>query len=248
MATIPVPMPERQATISPFGRVIGTIVSPKATFTDIAIKPTWILPVILTTVLSIIAVVVLNQKMNWREYISQKIEQNPRASQMSPEQKEKQIDVATKFTVYIVYAVGVLAPILMTLVIATVMMGAYNLLGGAGASFAQAMGIAAHAGLVSLVSTPIFLLVILLRPPGTIDPENPVVTNIAAFLPEDSAKWLVAFCKSLDIFMIWMLILIAIGFAVVNPRKLKGGTSYGIVFGVWGTYVLVRTMWAFIFS
>jgi hypothetical protein len=45
-----------------------------------------------------------------------------------------------------------------------------------------------------------------------------------------------------------MLILVAIGFAVVNPRKLKGGTSYGIVFGVWGTYVLVRTMWAFIFS
>ena len=81
-----------------------------------------------------------------------------------------------------------------------------------------------------------------------LDPENPVATNLAAFLPDDSAKWLVALCKSLDIFTIWTLILIASGFAAVNPKKLKGAKSYVIVFSVWGALVLVKTLWAFILS
>jgi hypothetical protein len=242
------PTPAPQPAISPLGRIVGVFFSPKPTFEDIARKPSWVLPVILTTVLSILAVIALNQRMNWREYISQKIENDPRAAQLSAEQKEKQVDLSSKITVYIVYVAGVLGPVVTAVFLGAIMMAAYNLLGGAGASFSQSLAIAAHSGLVGLVSTPIFLLVLFLRPPGTIDPENPVVTNVAAFLPEGSAKWLLALCKSLDIFSIWTLILIAIGFAAVNPRKLKGASSFGIVFGVWAAYVLVRTMWAFIFS
>jgi hypothetical protein len=45
-----------------------------------------------------------------------------------------------------------------------------------------------------------------------------------------------------------MLILIAIGFAAVNPRKLKGAKPFVIVFSVWGCFVVIRTLWAFIFS
>jgi|SRR5208283_3618871 len=250
MATTPVPAPTPapEAKISPIGRITGVFFSPKATFEDIARKPSWLLPVILTTLFSIAAVIALNQRMNWHEYVSQQIEKNPRAAQLSADQKEKQADISAKITVYIVYAAGVFAPILAAVILGAVMMGVYNLLAGAGASFLQSTAIAAHAGLVGLVSTPIFLLVLFLRPAGSIDPENPVVTNVAAFLPEDSAKWLFALCKSLDIFTIWTLILLAIGFAAVNPRKLKGSKPYVIAFSAWGVFAVVKVLWAFIFS
>lgn len=248
MATTPVPAPGPQTAISPIGRIFGVLFSPKSTFEDIVRKPNWVLPVILTTVFSILAVIALNQRMNWREYVTQQFEKNPRAAQMTADQKEKQADISAKITVYIVYAAGVFVPILAAVILGAVMMGVYNLLGGAGASYSQSLAIAAHAGLVGLVSTPIFLLVLFLRPAGSIDPENPVVTNVAAFLPEDSAKWLIALCKSLDIFTIWTLILLAIGFAAVNPRRLKGSKSYVIAFTAWGAFVLVKVLWAFIFS
>jgi len=248
MATTPVPVPAPEAKISPIGRIFGVLFSPKSTFEDIVRKPNWVLPVILTTVFSILAVIALNQRMNWREYVGQQIEKSPRAAQLSADQKEKQADISAKITVYIVYAAGVFVPILAAVILGAVMMGVYNLLGGAGASYSQSLAIAAHAGLVGLVSTPIFLLVLFLRPAGTIDPQNPVVTNVAAFLPEDSAKWLFALCKSLDIFTIWTLILLAIGFAAVNPRKLKGSKSYVIAFTAWGAFVVVKVLWAFIFS
>jgi hypothetical protein len=102
--------------------------------------------------------------------------------------------------------------------------------------------------MTGLISSPLFLLVIYLKAPGTIDLENPVATNLAALLPDDSAKWLVALCKSLDVFTIWTLVLLAIGFAVTSPKKLKGGKTYMIAFGVWAAWVVCRVGWAFIFS
>ncbi len=248
MATIPAPAPEAQATLSPFGRVIGVLFSPGKTFEDIARKPTWITPVLVSTVLSIIAVIGLNQRMNWRDYIVQQIEKSPRGAQLSADQKQQQAEMGAKVTVAIVYASGVLVPVCFALIVGLVMMGAYNLFAGAGARFAAAFSIVAHAGLVGIVSTPLFLLVLFLKPPGTIDPENPLATNLAALLPEESAKWLVALCKSFDIFTFWTLILIAIGFAAVNPRKLKGAKSFTIAFSVWAVYVVCRVGWAFIFS
>jgi len=252
MATTPTPMPEAQAqpqaAISPFGRIVGVFFSPKATFEDIAKKPGWVAPILLTTVLSIISVVALNQRMNWRDYIIQQMDKNPRAAQLSADQKQQQADMATKFTVGIVYTSGFLVPICFALIVGLVMWGAYNLLAGAGARFSQAFSIAAHAGLVGIVSTPLFLLVLFLKPPGTIDPENPLATNLAALLSEDAAKWLVTLCKSFDVFTFWTLILIAIGFAAVNPKKLKGAKSFTIAFTVWAVYVVLRVGWAFIFS
>ena len=252
MATTPTPMPEAQAqpqaAISPFGRIVGVFFSPKVTFEDIARKPGWVAPILLTTVLSIISVTALNQRMNWRDYIIQQMDKNPRAAQLSADQKQQQADMAVKFTVGFVYASGLLVPICFALLVGLVMWGAYNLLAGAGARFSQAFSIVAHAGLVGLVSTPLFLLVLFLKPPGTIDPENPLATNLAALLPEDSAKWLFALCKSIDVLSLWTLILIAIGFAAVNPKKLKGAKSFTTAFTVWAVFVALRVGWAFIFS
>jgi hypothetical protein len=248
MGTIPAPVAEPQAAISPFGRIIGVLFSPKATFEDIARKPSWLLPVLISTVLGIASTVVLNQRMDWRDYITQQIEKSPRAANMPAEQKEKQAEISAKVTVYIVYLAGAIGSVCLAVIVGAVMMLAYNLLAGAGASFSQSLGIAAHSLVVGIVSTPIFLLVLLLRPKGTIDPENPVATNLAAFLPEESAKWLLTLCKSIDVFTIWILVLIAIGFAALNPKKLKGGKAYVVAFSVWGVVVVVKVLWAFVTS
>jgi hypothetical protein len=241
-------VPEPQASISPFGRIIGVLFSPKATFEDIARRPSWILPVLLSTILGIASTVAMNQRVNWRETIGQQLEKSPQAANLSAEQKQRQVEISAKVTADVVYIIGVVGSVLFALVVGAIMMLAYNLLAGAGASFSQSFGIAAHTLVVGLVRTPLFLLVLFLRPPGTIDPNNPVATNLAILLPEGSAKWLVTLCQSIDIFTIWTLVLLAIGFAAVNPRKLQGSKSYAIAFSVWGALVVVKVLWAFIFS
>src|SRR5690349_7985294 len=196
MATTPTPMPEAQAaTISPVGRVFGVLFSPKSTFEDIVRKPTWLPPFAIFLVLVVAVCACLNLRMNWREYISQQIEKSPQASQMSAEQKEQRIEGGAKFTPVFTYCIGMLGPIIFILVTAVAMWGAYNLLGGANATFGTSFAISAHAALTGLVSSVLFILILYLKPYGTVDLENPVATNVAAILPEDAAKWLVALCK-----------------------------------------------------
>ena len=248
MATIPVPAPEAQVSISPFGRVLGVLFSPGKTFEDIVKKPSWMLPIVLTTILSIAVSFSIDQRINWREFMSQQIEKSPRAAQMSSEQKQQQIEGGAKFSPVFTYCIGLLGPILAALVVSLVMWGAYSLLGGASTNFGTAFSITSHAFLTGLISSPLFILILYLKPYGTADLENPIAANLAAFLPDDSAKWLVALCKSFDIFTFWTLILLAIGFAAVNPKKLKGSKTYTIAFGVWAAFVACRVGWAFIFS
>jgi hypothetical protein len=248
MATTAIPAPEAQASISPFGRIIGVFFSPGKTFEDIVRKPSWLLPVLLCTILSVVVSFSINQRINWREFMAQQIEKSPRAASMSADQKQQQIEGGAKFTPPFTYAIGLLGPGLFVLIIGLVMWGAYSLLGGASTNFSTAIGITSHAFLTGLVSSPLFILILYLKPYGTADLDNPVAANLAALLPDESAKWLVALCKSFDLFTFWTLILLAIGFAAVNPKKLKGAKSFTIAFSVWAAFVVCRVGWAFIFS
>jgi hypothetical protein len=240
--------PEPQAQMSGFSRMINVLFSPGKTFEDIVRKPSWALPVIVLTVLSIAVSYGINQKVNWREFMSQQIEKSPQASQLSAEQKEQRIEGGAKVSPIFTYCIGVLGPIVFVLVFALVFWGAYALLGGASTNFGTSMAIASHSTMTGLISSPLLLLVIFLKQPGTLDLENPLASNLAAVLPDDAAKWLVALCKSFDVFTFWTLILIAIGFAATSPKKLKGSKPYMIAFGLWAAFVAIRVTVAWVFS
>ena len=252
MVTTPVtesrPAPEPQASISPFGRIVGVLFSPKVTFEDIARKPSWLLPVILLAILGCIVAIGLNQKMNWREYVMQQIEKSPRAAQLSAEQKEQQANAGAKISPYITYIFGIPAPIIVVLIVSGIMVLAYNLLAAAGVTYRTALGIVAHAYVPVLLGNILFLVVLFLKAPGTLDLDNPVATNLAAFLPEGTPKWLDAAAKNVDIFIIWITLLIAVGFAAASPRKLKGGKAYTIAFAMLIVWIVCRMGLAFVFS
>ena len=140
-------------------------------------------------------------------------------------------------------------PICGLLVIALVLWGAFNVMAGAGADFTTSLAIVSHAVVpASVVSTILFVTVLFLKPVGMFELDNPVATNVAALLPDDASKWLVALGKNIDLLELWKLILLAIGFAAVNPKKLKGGKALNIVFAMFLVYLVLRVGIAFAFS
>ena len=245
---VPDPAPEQQGPINHIGRIIGVFFSPSQTFADIARRPSWVIPVLLSTVVTLAAFAVMNKKVDWRDVAMKRIEESPRAAQLSAEQKQQQAEVGAKITPYILYASGLLIPVLFAVIVGAVMLGAFNLIGGAGTNYGTAMSIVAHANLVFVLSSILFVIILFLKPPGTLDVDNPIATNVAAFMPEGTSKALLALGKSIDIFTIWLLVLTGIGFAATNPRKLKVGGAIGIAFAVWAAFVVCRVGWAFIFS
>src|SRR3984893_18987665 len=122
--TTSMPAPESQAALSPMWRIMGVFFSPKATFEDIVRKPSWVVPVVLLTVLSLCVSFAINQRINWREFMTQQIEKSSQSANMSAEQKEQRIEGGAKFSPIVTWVMGVCGPILFTLVVGLVMWGA----------------------------------------------------------------------------------------------------------------------------
>jgi len=253
MATEPLPssapMAEPQAQISPVGRLVGMFFTPKATFQDIVQKPTWLLPMAVIVIFAVIGVVCLNAHFDWKDYVAQQIEKSSQASSLSAEQKQQRAEVGAKYSPLFAYIFGIPAPIVSLLLISLVVMAAYNLLSGAGANYKTSLAIVTHAFIpAAMVGTFLFVLVLFLKPVGSFDLENPVATNLAILFPEGSSKWLMALGKNIDLLEFWKLILLGIGFSVLNPKKLKGAKPYTIIFGLFLVYIVIRVGIAFIFS
>jgi hypothetical protein len=244
MATTSVSAPGAQPRLNPFSRIIGVFTCPKQTFASIAERPSWVAPLLLMMALSTCVGTLLNTKMNWAEYIRHKAEENARFSQMSEEQKDQALAGQVKFWSNFSYGVGIVAVPLSTLIFALIYFGAFNLFRGAGLRYGQAFAITTHAFLPTAISSILALIILPLKTYGDVDPENVVATSLKAYLPESAPKPLLALGSSLELFFIWCLVLVAIGFSAANPRKVKLGASFGIVFGLWAVWVLAKVAWA----
>lgn len=199
------------------------------------------------TILGLGVAVVMNQKVDWRDVASKRIEESPRAANLSADQKQQQIEMSAKISPGFAYGFGVAWPILQALIVGSILLLAYNVIGGANARFGASLGITAHAYFPWILYSLLFILILYLKVPGTVDLENPIATNVGAFLPESTPKALMALARSIDIFSIWTLLLISIGFAAVNPKKLKG-KALSIAIAVWAVYVAIKMGGARIFS
>lgn len=238
------PESQPQPPVNHFGRIIGALLSPGRTFAEIARRPTWIAPVILMSVIGLGVAAMMNQRVNWGSFIRQKAEQNARFAQLSEEQKDRALGTQVKFASVFTYCFGALGTFVLVLIFAAIYLGAFNLFAGAGLNYKTSLGITSHAYLPTAIAGILVLITLPLKAYGDVDPEHMLASNIGAFLGSDSPKWLQTLGTSIDVFWIWTLVLVAIGYSAANPKKIKTSTAFGVVFGLWAVWVLARVAWA----
>ena len=252
MATRSLPAPEAQAAISPFGRIIGTLFSPKSTFEDIVRKPGWVLPMAVLILISIGLSFTLAQRADWAEVSKEQIAKSKFASrqfdQLSEDQRRTAYEQAATRAKVIRCVRGFIGWPMLLLVSSGLYFGAFKLIGGARTNFATAFAVTTFAylpvGLRELIAIPVMFL----KDPASIDPENFLASNPAAILGNDLPTWQMVPLASLDVFGLWALALLAIGFSATDPKKVPLGKAFGIVGGVWLSFVLFFTMLAWVFS
>jgi hypothetical protein len=248
MSTNPLAAPETQPASRPetgaLGRITGVSVSPTRTFGEIARRPTWVVPLLALWVLSIIVSGLLAQKTDWRSFFERQMSKNSRFDQMPQDQKdnilEKQVQYGPKFA----FAFGVILTPIFVLFITLVYWGAFHLFNGAALTFKQAFGLVSHAFVPLIISSLLAIIILVIKPHGDVDPEHFLASSLGAFLPDDAPKWLAALGQSLEVFWIWTLALVAIGFSAANPKKIKPAGAFLTVFGVWAVWVLGKVAFA----
>jgi hypothetical protein len=252
MATSATPSPVPTGSDNSFARVFGVIFSPKPTFASIAQRPTWIVPLLLVIVVSLVVVAVFSQRVGWRNYMIRQNQQSSRAQkqmeQMTPEQREQMLDQQTKYAPIVTYiAIAIVTPII-ALIIAAVFMGIFKVSSGSNMRFATSLGIVTYSWVPGIIAALLGILILLIKDPATVDLDHLVASNAGAFASEDSAGWLITLLTSFDIFAFWTMLLMAFGYSVTDRKKISFGKALTTIVVVWVLYTAVKVALKAVFA
>lgn len=222
---------------SAFGRLIGAFVNPRATFESIALRPTWLLPIVVAMVASLAMTSVLVPKLDFEAATREQIENS--GANLSAEEVEQQVAMATKFGSVAAWVSPVLLTPLMYVVLALLFWGATAALGGS-TSFKKSLAVAGHGMLPQVLVSLLSIPVVLSR--ANIDAAQAqagfLASHLGVLVDATTSPLLFALLASVDVFSIWTAILLAIGLRVVG--KLSAGAAALAVGAPWVLWIAIK--------
>lgn len=229
------PAEEPTARLSAMERITGVIFSPGETFQDIAKKPTWFMPILVVAIIGALANGVFLMRVDIEEFMVNQLERGGQMDQLSAEQFDQAV-TASKYMMYASPVLGAVFLPVILLILTGLFFVSLKIIGGK-QTFKQTFSVTSYAfviqGIKAIVSIPVMFLVNL----NEADPKNLLKSNLSAFLPEDSSLTMTALASSVDVFTLWTLIVLAIGFAAISK---KSTMASGIVtFAWWFIWVVI---------
>jgi len=250
-------MNQEQVSAEPMGelgRLTGVLFDPKPAFVDIAARPVrWWVPLVLLSALSVVFITLFTQRVGWEQVVRQAIEQNPQAQErlaaIPAERREEVIRQQASISKTAGYVFSVVGTPLFALILAGIFLFVFNLLAGVSeVRFKSAFAVICYALLPFGVRGLLAGVMMYVQSPAEFDIQNPVMSNVAAVLdPDMTPKWVLSVLRSVDLFNIWTVLLIATGFSVMG-RRMTWGRAFGWVLGSWLVWLLVVGLWSAIFS
>ena len=235
--------------LSEGSRLAGVFFEPAKTFEDVAARPNFWAPLILIMVVALVYIVLYGQHVGWERMIRHQTEMSSRAAQLSPEQRETQIQMGAKFAPIIGY-VGVLLGVpLATLIMAAVLLGIVKGMMSAQVRLKQVFAILCYASMPGVIMMLLAIAVMFMKSPDDFNMQNPLVFNPGAFLDQvTTSKFIYSLASAIDLFTLWKLVLIGIGLKVAGGRQLSMGGAMTAVFLPWAIWILCAAALAGIFS
>ncbi|MCI0485630.1 MAG: YIP1 family protein [Blastocatellia bacterium] len=254
-----VPVQQEPARIGPAGRLVGVLFSPGETFTDINRKPTWLVPMIIVMVIT----AAFMQAVNWRANPNwdritrdQNRQQSEKSGQPMPSEDniQDQVKVFKVIGKYLPLVIAVFVPVVYLFLAGIFALGLMVM--QVQTTFKKILSVVAWSGAaIGLVSFIVSIASLMVSDEEKLSRINPLQeieiapTNLGAFLPSDMSAVIKALASSIDIFTIWLLILLTIGFAAIaGSRKVTTGKTGTLVFGLWAFWVLLKVARAAVFG
>ena len=229
--------PEAPEKGNSFGRLIGAIFSPRETFESIARRPTWLVPIILLCAVQCAVIGIYGQRVGWRSLLEKQMGANAQFQQLPAAQQQQRIEVALPYVSKIAYAEVIIGPFVALFLFAGIFWLIFNMGAGAKIGYRIAMGVVSYSFVPTIVGSLLGILVLYLKDPSTVDLQNLVATNVASYLSSEAPAWMHAL-RLVDVFLIWEMILLAMGFSAAAPKKLSTAGAFAWIFGLW-TLVLL---------
>ena len=219
-------------------RIGRVLFAPASTFASIARRPGWALALVLLCSTTLVVKLLVEPRID-PESLGAFLEERGLPADKVDEAVEQQLSPsAARRYVGIVTAFGG-AGLFYVLTTAVFFAGA-RLFGGE-IDFRKALATTVHGLLPFLVATLVAIPVILSRASISFQETfsgNFLASHAAVFAGEDASAVATALLSSVDVFSIWAIVLLAIGFHIVG--KVSKGAAWGSVLAIWGLGILMK--------
>jgi hypothetical protein len=234
----PQPEPPGVQAMSTGETLTSIFFEPGRVFESFRTRPRFLVAGLIIIVLTAAVTLFLFQKVDFAEFMNERLANSPNSAQMSPEQREMSIRVGK--------IIGQVSP---PLVIALMFAcgAALYLLGvmamGKSITYKQALAVWIYSDFPPGIITAILSIIMLLIKPGdTIDLSRPggglLITNPSALLGPGASPVMLTLLASLDILRFYGLFLAALGLRKV--ARLSSGAAWAIVLSIWLLGIIFR--------
>lgn len=230
---------------SAFGRLVRVFYEPSKVFAEIATRPTWLFAVLVMVLVALAAQLVLAPKIDWDGTIREQLASRSASANLSEAEMARAVESGRKIASVTGYAAPVLVPIVLLVMAGVYFLGlkAFSSQG----DFKQVFSMVTHALLpATLVGALLRIVISFTRSSFTAQEiETLVKSSLASFLSADAGKAVKALAGFVDLFVLWQVVLLALGLAIVG--KVRKGQAWTILAVVWGIWILGKVALAAIF-
>ena len=210
-----------------FSRLAGVYFSPRETFREIGLSPKVLVPIIAMIVIGALAGIYLSRNLDVESMMAGRMEEAVAAGRMTQEQMEQQLALVSKFASTQMVVFAAFGSLAVTLLVAAGFKLISSLI-GAENRFKSVFAVTIYAMIaVSIIQYALIVLILSLKGSGGVDISNInslVASNLGAvfagILGEDALpKFLMRLAGYVDIFAIWIIALLAIGYSAVSRKS-----------------------------
>ncbi len=241
--TVPPAAPASEpAAKNSFQRIVGVLFAPTPTFQDIARRPDILVPLLVIVLVSFVTIAATFRNIDFESMIAQ---QQEIMREKNPNMSAADFERVAKFSTAIA-KVGIwFSPLIIIIgfvVIAGILLLGFRLFGGEG-NYKQALSATLYAWMPRLVGGIIGTIVILAR--GKVDMmelQTVVKSNPGFLVDQKEQPVLFSLLTNFDLFGLWSLVLLIIGFSAV--ARVSKAKSSVIVISLWVILVLIKLAFA----
>jgi hypothetical protein len=237
LAPTPEPVaPPTAPPVSALEAVTGTFLSPGAAFKRI-VERHWTfvaVPLALIMIFNVVSVVVMRNRVDMKQLVRDQIRQSRFADQLSDAQIEEAAEREASRPAYVT-AIFACVFLVVTVLFLAALFWLVLMAFGFDLNFKRSLLAVGFAMLPMVILAVLFVVILFIKDPNSVDLQNAVATNPAAFLDrEATAKPLYALLQSIDLFKAWMIFLLAVGLAAAaRCRVAPTATAVVVLYFVW---------------
>jgi len=214
------------APMNVFARFVGIITAPRATFASVAAHPKILGMLLLTTVISAVgAALPMTTEAGKQAAMDKQVQTMESLGRTVDDRMYAALQKQTAIMPYMTGGGVLVAAPFMILIMAGILFAVYNGAMGGEASFKQIYSVITHAGVISALQQ------LFTGPLNYFRGSVSSATNLTALLPMlDEKSFIGHLAGAVDLFMIWWILVLSIGLAVLYRRKTQGTaiTLFGI--------------------